>query len=103
MPRLPGRDPGAGNLGPDRERREKDPEARDPQMPQGRGRSPPLPAAAALATAAAGPSCAQLVPGCGAGALRSPGWDGQGAGGSRPQGGAAVRSEGRGEERRPLP
>ncbi|CAI9171440.1 unnamed protein product [Rangifer tarandus platyrhynchus] len=46
----------------------KDPEARDPRVPRGRGRSPRLPAAEALATAAAGSSCAQLAPGGGVGA-----------------------------------
>lgn len=61
----------------------------------------PLPAAEALPTAAAGSSCAQLVPGGGAGALRSLGRGGQGAGGSRPRGGAA--GPGGGEERRPRP
>lgn len=54
-----------------------------------RGRPLPLPAAAALATAAAGSSGAQLVPGHRAGALRWLGQGGQGAGQSRPRGGAA--------------
>lgn len=42
----------------------------------GHGRPLPLPAAAVLATVAAGSSCAPLVPGSGAGSLRL-GWMGR--------------------------
>lgn len=68
MPRLLGRAPGAGELGP----REEGERTRSPGSPgaRGRGRCPRLPAAAALATAAAGSSCAPLAPGGAAGAPR---------------------------------
>lgn len=100
MPPLPGRAPGAGELGPGGEGEERPRRPGSPEV-RGGGRPPALPAAEALATAAARSSCAQLVPGGGAGALRSLGRGGQGAGGSRPRGGAAGPGVG-GEERRPL-
>lgn len=84
----PGRAPGTSLLGPGGQREEGPPEVlRYPRL-----RPPaPLPASVALATAAARSSCAQLVPGGGAGAPGRERPGGRGAG-SRPRGGAGGRS-----------
>lgn len=88
-PPWPGRAPGDGELGQGEEGEERL-RCPDPQMPEVVAAAlASLPAAAALATAAAGSSCAQLVPGGGTGARLCLGPGGQGAGRSRPRGGAA--------------